>query len=351
MVFHRWLDHWDERRAQRGEEAKKATDFILDAGRAFPGAEEINSLEQFCIRAEHAVSDPGFYDEPAGSTQGFELHSGWLKFPSEIATDVDENNTVWAKLTEGGSRNQVLVIFHHWNASARNRQIAGFFSKRGITVVEIAMPYHFERSRPGALYADYMLSSNLGRTIQSLRQAVLDGRKLIRWLKCEGYDEISVLGMSLGSWVAGLIAAHEPAVSKASLFLTAGSLADMVWTGRATRSIRDSLEPAITLTDLRRAWAPLNLENFVHDLARPDLALQAVFATRDKVVLPELTNHFIETVHQAGAVPEVLKLNCGHYSLAAPPYILLAGWGLKRFLSRSKARMALSNQRWGSPES
>jgi pimeloyl-ACP methyl ester carboxylesterase len=91
----------------------------------------------------------------------------------------------------------------------RNRQIANFFSLRGITVVEIAMPYHFERSRPGSVHADYMLSPNLGRTIQSVRQAVLDGRKLIRWLKSEGYREISVLGMSLGSWVAGMVAAHD----------------------------------------------------------------------------------------------------------------------------------------------
>ncbi|API55221.1 dienelactone hydrolase-related enzyme (plasmid) [Rhizobium leguminosarum] len=341
-VYHRWLDRWDERRAQRGEEAKKATDFILDAGRAFPDAEGVDSLADFCALAEQAVSDPGFYDAPDGSGQGFERHDSWLKFPSEIVTDVEENNTVWAKLTESGSRDQALVIFHHWNASARNRQIARFLSKRGITVVEIAMPYHFERSRPGALYADYMLSSNLGRTIESLRQAVWDGRKLIRWLKSEGYREISVLGMSLGSWVAGLIAAHEPAVSKASLFLTAGSLADMVWTGRATRSIRDSLEPAIALADLRRVWGPLNLENFAHKLARPDLALQVVFATRDKVVLPELTKRFIEKLHQAGAKPSVLKLNCGHYSLATPPYILFAGWSLKRFLSRAKASNSIA---------
>ncbi len=337
-MYHRWLDRWDERRAQRGEEAKTATDFLLDAGRAFPDAEGAHSLEEFCALADHAVSDPGFYDEPGWSAQGFKRHDEWLTFPSEIATDVDKNNTVWAKLTESGSRDKVLVIFHHWNASARQRQIAGFFSKCGITVVEIAMPYHFERSRPGALYADYMLSSNLGRTIQSVRQAVWDGRKLIRWLKGEGYQEVSVLGMSLGSWVAGLIAAHEPAVSKASLFLTAGSLADMVWTGRATRSIRESLEPAIGLTDLRRAWGPLNLENFAHKLARPELALQVVFATRDKVVLPALTQSFILKLQQAGAKPRVLKLNCGHYSLATPPYIFLAGWSLKRFLSRASGR-------------
>ena len=34
-MYHRWLDRWDERRAQRGEEGKKKTDFVLDADRAF----------------------------------------------------------------------------------------------------------------------------------------------------------------------------------------------------------------------------------------------------------------------------------------------------------------------------
>ncbi|MDX0840209.1 dienelactone hydrolase-related enzyme [Sinorhizobium medicae] len=332
-MYHNWLDRWDERRARRGEEAKKVTDFVLDAGRAFPGEKRIETIDEFCVLADQALSDAGFYDEPSGSGQGFERHDGWLRFPSEISTDVEENNLVWAKITESGSLDQALVIFHHWNASARNRQIAKFFSQRGITVVEIAMPYHFERSRPGSLYADYMLSSNLGRTIQSVRQAVWDGRKLIRWLKSEGYREVSVLGMSLGSWVAGLIAAHDPGVSKASLFLTAGSLADMVWTGRATRSIRDSLEPVIELTDLRRAWGPLNLENYAHNLARSDLELHVVLATRDKVVLPDLSRRLIQKLKDAGARPNVLELNCGHYSLAMPPYILLAGLSLKRFLS------------------
>ncbi|TIQ39160.1 MAG: dienelactone hydrolase-related enzyme, partial [Mesorhizobium sp.] len=323
-MFHSWLDRWDESRALRGEEGKKTTDFVLDAERAFPGAKKITSIEEFCALADQAVADPAFFDEPSVSDQGFERLDGWLKFSSDISTDIEQNNVVSAKITESGSFDQAMVIFHHWNASARNRQIANFFSQRGITVVEIAMPYHFERSRPGSVHADYMLSPNLGRTIQSVRQAVLDGRKLIRWLKSEGYREISVLGMSLGSWVAAIVAAHDLAVSKASLFLTAGSLADMVWTGRATRSIRDSLEPEIELTDLRRAWGPLNLENYAHSLARPDLDLQVVLAKRDKVVLPELSERFMQRLKDAGARPNILELNCGHYSLAMPPYILLA---------------------------
>lgn len=333
-MYHSWLDRWDERRARRGEEGKKPSDFALDAELAFPDAKEITSIEEFCALADQAVADPAFFDDPNLSDHGFETLDGWLKFPSDISTDVQQNNGVWAKITESGSFDQAMVIFHHWNASSRNHQIANFFSKRGITVVEITMPYHFERSRPGSLHADYMLSANLGRTIQSVRQAVLDGRKLVRWLKREGYRDISVLGMSLGSWVAGLIAARDPAVSKASLFLTAGSLADMVWTGRATRAIRESLESEIELTDLRRAWGPLNLENYARSLARPDLDLHVVLAKRDKVVLPELSERFMNRLKDAGARPNILKLNCGHYSLAMPPYILLAGLSLKRFLSR-----------------
>ncbi|HMN13992.1 MAG TPA: hypothetical protein PKD55_16880 [Bellilinea sp.] len=332
-MYHSWLDRWDERRARRGEEGKKPSDFALNAELAFPGAKKITSIEEFCALADQAVTDPAFFDDPNVSDQGFERLDGWLKFPSDISTDIEQNNFVSAKITESGAFDQAMVIFHHWNASSRNRQIANFFSQRGITVVEIAMPYHFERSRPGSVHADYMLSPNLGRTIQSVRQAVLDGRKLIRWLKIEGYREISVLGMSLGSWVAGVLAAHDSAVSKASLFLTAGSLADMVWTGRATRLIRASLEPEIKLTDLRRAWGPLNLENYAHSLARPDLGLHVVLAKRDKVVLPELSERFLQRLKDAGARPNILELNCGHYSLAMPPYILLAGLSLKRFLS------------------
>lgn len=334
-VFHSWLDRWDEKRARRGEDAKKVTAVTLDAELAFPSAVNICNIDEFCKLGEQAAATPSFFRAPLSNDTEFERAGDFLKFPSDISTDVAENNVVWSKITDSDSRDKALVFFHHWNARSRNRQIANYFSKRGITVVEIAMPYHFERSRPGSDYADYMLSANLGRTIQSLRQAVWDGQKLIRWLKSEGYREISVLGMSLGTWVAGLVAAHDTNVRKASLFLTGGSLAEMVWTGRATRAIRESFESTIDLSHLRRAWAPLDLGNYVYSLARPDLDIQIVLAKRDKVILTELSFSLLESLNNAGAKLDVLQLNCGHYSLAIPPYIIFAGINLKRFLSQS----------------
>ncbi|MFC0202026.1 alpha/beta hydrolase family protein [Paracoccus rhizosphaerae] len=139
--------------------------------------------------------------------------------------------------------------------------------------------------------------------------------------------------MSLGSWVAGLVAANDPAVKKAALLLTAGSLADMVWTGRATEHIRASLAGQIDVTQLNRAWSLLNLENYVGQLARPGLELQIVLARRDTVVLPHLSERLVAKLRQAGAKPDVLELNCGHYSFALPPYILRPGLRTLRLLA------------------
>ncbi len=47
-MFHSWLDQWDEKRARRGEDAKKVTAVILDAERAFPGAPKVSTIDEFC---------------------------------------------------------------------------------------------------------------------------------------------------------------------------------------------------------------------------------------------------------------------------------------------------------------
>lgn len=334
-MYYKWLDQWDERRAQRGEQGKTESEFILDAQRAFPGASDISSITAFCRLADRVLAEGAYFDAAPPNAMIDDSQTGWITFPSSETTDIPPNNTVWAKITDSGARDHALVIFHHWNARSRQTQLARFLSRRGITVVEMVLPYHFERSRPGATHADFMLSANLGRSLQSLRQAVWDGRALVHQLQGQGYRKISVLGMSLGAWVAGLVAAHDPSVTKASLFLPGGSLADMVWSGRATRLIRKSLETKITVSELNRAWGLVNLENYAVRLARKDLDLQIVMAKRDEVVLPDISHRFLSGLKQAGATPNSRTLGCGHYSLGLPPYSLLAGFGLFRFLTCS----------------
>ena len=333
-MYFKLLDRWDERCGQRSDVGKKRLELNLRRDLAFPETESATTLAEFGAIAARAVENSSsFYrlDDGAAATS---WEGGWISFPSRVFTETSENNTVWAKVTEAKSSDHALVVFHHWNATSRNPQLARFFAWHGLTVVEIAMPYHLERNRPGSTHADYMLSANLGRTIRSMRQAVLDGRQLITILQRRGYKKFSVLGISLGSWVAGLIAAHDPKVTKAALFLTAGSLADMVWTGSATRHIRASLEGEIDLCELRRAWAPISLESYVDKLARPSLELQLLLAKRDRVILPALSESLVSELDLSGARQRVTRLNCGHYSLTLPPYIVKAGLDTARFLIR-----------------
>lgn len=333
-MYHRWLDHWDERRTRRRDDVKETTEPVLDTGRAFPEVKGATDLDAFCLCAEQAcLTSDGFFGLPAAFPE-VSWHDEVLRFPSYVSTGTTENDMVHAKVTNAKSSDHAVLVFHHWNASSRNAQLARFFAGRGMTVFEMALPYHFERTRPGSLHADHMLSPNIGRTIQSLRQAVVDGRQLIRIAQREGYRKISVLGISLGSWVAGLIAAHDPAVQKASLLLTGGDLAEMVWTGGATRHMRASFEGRIELSDLKRAWAPLNLERYVDRLARPELDIQIVLANRDQVVMPSLSERFVQLLQGAGSSPDVKRLNCGHYSLTLPPYIINTGVSALRFLKR-----------------
>ena len=323
QAYYSWLDSWDEQRARSGEVNKISSKFVVDTDRAFIGGGP--SITDFCEHAERATGDPEFFVEPSGSVSDFMRVEDGIEFTSGLLSGVVANDLANAKITEGGSLGRALVVFHHWNATKRQSKLAKFLAKRGVTVVEMSMPYHFERSRPESDYADYMLSANLGRTLHSVRQAVIDGRKLIRWLKSEGYGEVSVMGMSLGSWVAGLIAAHDANVSKASLFLTGGSLAEMVWTGRATRAIRESFHTEISLEELERAWSPLNLQNYAAEFARPGLNLQVVLAQRDTVVLPSISEQFLDRLDAAAVDYDLRRINCGHYSLALPPHILIAG--------------------------
>ncbi len=332
-MYYRWLDRWDERRLRRRDDVKRVTGLALDARLVFPTHEHAVTLESFCQCAELAAARSEKFFSLPDPIADASVDGQWIRFRSTIPTGIAENDRVHAKVTKADTGDHAVIVFHHWNATSRSGSLARFLARQGLTVVEIAMPYHLERARPGSRIADDMLSPNLGKTLQSVRQAVVDGRQLVRVLQDMGYRQVSVLGISLGSWVAGLVAAHDPSVRKASLFLSAGSLADMVWTGGATRHIRASLNGKMGIADLRHAWSPLSLANHAARLARPDLDVQLVLAKRDQVVLPALSEEFISQLKAAGASPFVKWLNCGHYSLSLPPYAVSAGLAAARFLN------------------
>ena len=143
-MLHRWLDRWDEQRAARSDSVKLPSKLVVGSKLAFPNKEIVISVDEFGDLASLAATDDAFFELPYENDSAFEESDGWITFPSPVSTATDANNTVWVKITGAKRRGRALIVFHHWNATKRNRQLALFFAKQGITVFEIAMPYHLE---------------------------------------------------------------------------------------------------------------------------------------------------------------------------------------------------------------
>ncbi len=132
--------------------------------------------------------------------------------------------------------------------------------------MRLSLPYHDYRMPPELERADYAVSSNIGRTIDATRQAVIDVRSAADWLEQQGYASIGVVGTSLGSCYAFLASTHDQRL-KVNVFNHCSTyFADVVWEGLSTQHIRQSLEPEVSLEQLRDTWMaispPLYIERF-----------------------------------------------------------------------------------------
>jgi pimeloyl-ACP methyl ester carboxylesterase len=226
-------------------------------------------------------------------------------------------------------------VLPHLNAEAWAYQaLSRRLMRLGPTVVELTLPYHGLRSRPGSIISDYFVSPNIGRTIRTVRQAVLDTRKTLTWLSDRGYQNIGLVGVSLGSCISGLVAAHDERVRVSVLLLTAGDFSEVVWTGRATQYIKDALAVGMNLDELKAVWSIVSPGSFAKELSRVGHSMLIISGRRDRVVLPCLTERFFKQLRSSKARCDWRVLGCGHYSMGSFPFNAAALFMVARFLSR-----------------
>src|SRR5258705_9695260 len=121
-----------------------------------------------------------------------------------------------------------VVVLPQWNAQPDSHvEACRIFNGLGMTALRLTLPYHEERRPPELERADYLVGSNIGRTIQSMRQAVLDTRAAVRWLKDQGFERIGILGTSIGSCIGFLAFAHDPAINVGVFNHVSGYVADV----------------------------------------------------------------------------------------------------------------------------
>lgn len=176
-----------------------------------------------------------------------------LSFTSDVATPYAKNNTVRAQWFPSSRANRrAVLVLPHWNAQIHQHvSLSRLLSKLGISALRLSLPYH-DRRMPEELHrADYAVSSNLARTIDAARQAVIDSRSCLDLLQSQGYTRLGIVGTSLGSCYAFLASAHDERLRVNVYNLFSLHFADVVWTGVTTRHARQGLDGRIDLDPLR----------------------------------------------------------------------------------------------------
>lgn len=298
---------------------------------AADGADEIARLRAWA-RDATLHSDRFFQVEPA---PWFDLSGGHLQFPSAVTTPHAENNLVHARFfrARDDSRRRAVVVLPQWNADPSGHVgLCELFARFGISSVRLSLPYHDARMPAELRRADYIVSSNVGRTVQVCRQAVLDARRAVQWLHAQGYERIGIVGTSLGSCLSLLTAAHEPLIRAAAFNHVSPLFADVVWDGLSTAHVREGLEGQIPLDLLRELWMPISPMPYMEKLRGRQFLI--VYAKYDLSFPVTLSKRFIEEFRQRGIDHELFVLSCGHYTTGHSPWKWLAAFTLTRFFAR-----------------
>lgn len=274
-------------------------------------------------------------------TSDYHFDGRHLTYPSQIQTPYSENNTVFARYYPSKHLNSqkkirpAVIVMPQWNGDFdAHVALAQLFARFGISALRLSMPYHDSRKPPHLERSDYMVSSNIGRTLQASRQAVLDVKRAADWLLSQGFNRIAVMGTSIGSSVAFLTFAHDPRFAAGIFNHGSSFFGDVVWTGITTQHVRQGIESHLTQEQLRRYWSPISPFPFIRRLKQNPRKMLIVSAQYDLSFLPCFSQDVFREYKTHGIPFELQLMPCGHYTLGTFPFNWWVAGRMVRFLRR-----------------
>jgi hypothetical protein len=260
-----------------------------------------------------------------------------LTWTSGIETPSQENNIVHAHyFSHDKNKKAAVVILPHWNAKAGTYfDLCRLFNRIGFSALRLTLPYHEERNWPGFDRADHLVAPNVGRTLQSLRQAVVDTRSGVRWLKQQGYEKVGLVGTSIGSCVGFFAFTHDMQIDAAVFNHVSGYPADVVWHGITTSHVKESLAEHLTLDELREYWLPISPMSYIDRLATlPPRPQRYIYTLYDLSFPPDLSRDVMAEIRRHNIAHSEVTIPCGHYTLGEKPWVYYDAWKIVGFLRK-----------------
>ena len=330
----RWYHQLDNNRLVRPFEW--GLPYILDH---VNGDDPRHLLHQHTAHVMEASDD--FYALPP--INDFRLEADQLTWTSAVHTPSSENNIARARYFPiKKPTKKAVVVLPQWNAQPDSHvEACRIFNMIGMAALRLTLPYHQQRKPPELERADHLVSTNVGRTIQSMRQAVLDTRAAVRWLKTQGYEQIGILGTSVGSCIAFLAFAHEPDLNAGAFNHVSGYVADVVWQGLSTAHVRAGLTDHVTLDELRTYWSPISPFPFMSRVAKmAHRPIRFIVARYDLTFPIDLSHEAIAEARRHNLPLDIVWLPCGHYTTAEMPWKAIDAWKIATFFRKQLRKKA-----------
>lgn len=237
-------------------------------------------------------------------------------FPSPYRTGVARNDVVPVRFfvpKRGSGPYPCVIVLHYWGASEQKleRSLVGDLARLGIGAALITLPYHLDRTPPGARSGERAILPDTQHLVATMTQAVLDVRRTVDYIaQRPEYDptQIGIAGTSLGSIVSSLSYALEPRLKAASFMLGGADLAHILWQSSRVVKVREALrKQGMTESKLREELAMVEPLNYLP--ARAEKRAFVVGGKFDTVVPPADTEKLIRALGN----PSTLWLDTGHY--------------------------------------
>jgi cephalosporin-C deacetylase-like acetyl esterase len=236
-----------------------------------------------------------------------------VSFRSPVTSPCPENNTVYAEyyLPRNVAKIPgVIVLDITAGGQQLTRGIALTLAQHGIASLFVQMAYYGPRRPPGSRLR--LMSTDIPRTMEAIRQTVLDVRCAAAWLANRPEIDaarIGIHGTSLGSMVGALAAEMEPRIRRVSILLGGGGLVDAYYDHPQAARYRRFWEAfGGTKEVVARLLAPIDPITCAGNLK--DRKVLMVAGKRDDVVPPKAT----EALWKAAGQPTIVWYDCTHYT-------------------------------------
>ncbi len=258
-----------------------------------------------------------------------------LRFRSPADSPWRENDTVVVHLRRCREKPQgpSVIILHGWRETGLlySRWMQRGFLRAHMHAMVMELPYHYRRTPRGTANGDLMLSGDLARTVRAIRQAVLDVRFLVDWVRASSAGPVGLFGTSLGGLVAALAAVATGSLdfvilNTPSVDLPASMTEEGVWREFRGDVLRRWEAHADLVREVMRIVTPR-----CHPLRVPRERVLLIEALRDTLVPCGHT----EALWQAWGQPPRMRCKHGHITnlVLNGPKVLRVACGFIRGLT------------------